>query len=109
MSNKSPIQLLGFERETIITFNEAEPDAHIITYNKKLQRRLTEICQEFPDVATLEDGEEGDLFIECTLPKKLIQVRKPVVMSEKHRKAASERMKQMARDREQASLQDGDV
>ena len=32
------------ERETIILFNEAEPDAEVYTHNGKLQKRILELC-----------------------------------------------------------------
>lgn len=62
------------ERETIILFNEAEPDAEVYTYNKKLIGRL----KKHPAVAKLKRRDDTGACT-FTLPKKLltITVREP--------------------------------
>ena len=42
--------LTNYERETIITFNEAEADCEVYTYNPKLIRKLTERCESRPSL-----------------------------------------------------------
>lgn len=41
--------LSKLERETIITYNEAEAEAEIYTYHRPLQRKLEKLAQERPE------------------------------------------------------------
>lgn len=64
------------ERETIITYNEAENIANVYTMNRKLSRKLSAMAQEYPSsvkfVRTYPDG-----ALEYELPKKSIAVNRP--------------------------------
>lgn len=64
------------ERETIITYNEAENIANVYTMNRKLSRKLSDMAQEYPSlvkfVRTYPDG-----ALEYELPKKSIAVNRP--------------------------------
>lgn len=46
-------RLTKYERETIITFNEAEQTASIYTYNTALKNRLAKYSKENPNCAKL--------------------------------------------------------
>lgn len=71
------------ERETIILFNEAEPDAQVYTCNGRIRRRLEELA---------EKGIEGVSFIKTddysvtyTVPKKLVKISAPRQVSKEQR------------------------
>jgi hypothetical protein len=49
-------KLTNYEKETIILFNEDEPDADIFTYNKRWQKHLEEKCGIQPYKTNESDG-----------------------------------------------------
>ena len=65
------IKLTRYERETIINFNEEEPDAEIFTYNKRWQRHLE---TKFGIVPTETNSSGGKTY---TLPKDCIRLPQP--------------------------------
>ncbi len=67
------MRLSNAERETIIVYNEAEPEAEIFTYNPALQKKLLQLCAERPEkIRRIKKGElEGMTF---KLPKKWVRV-----------------------------------
>ncbi len=85
--------LTNYERETIITFNEAEADCEVYTYNPKLIRKLTERCESHPNLyqKISEDKFVGYTF---SFPKTLLTISPRVPMSkdlrEMHRRMAVE-------------------
>lgn len=75
------MNLTGYEKETIILFNEAELTATVFTYNGRLKRRLAELCKKFPNEFSLEkDDGNGAVTYRC--PKKRIQISNPRNTSE---------------------------
>lgn len=86
--------LSKLERETIITYNEAEAEAEIYTYNRPLQRKLEKLSQEHPeDVKILCTDKTGSKTFR--LPKKFVTVRASRQIS----KELQEKMAQSARER----------
>lgn len=85
--------LTNYERETIITFNEAETDCEVYTYNQKLIRKLKERSECHPNLyqKVSEDNFGGCTFI---FPKTLLTISPRVPMSkdlrEMHRRMAVE-------------------
>jgi hypothetical protein len=73
------------ERETIITYNEDEPNAQIWTASEVTDRRLRKL-----GLQVVEDGERHTVF---TCPKRQVRFSKPRMMSENQRKVLAERMK----------------
>lgn len=66
--------LSKLERETIITYNEAEAEAEIYTYNRPLQRKLERLALERPEeVKILCADRTGSKTFH--LPKKFVSVR----------------------------------
>ena len=63
--------LSGYERETIINFNEAEATARVFTYNKNWQRHLEQKLGLKP---TMENGYGGK---EYQLDKKMLRPPQP--------------------------------
>ena len=83
--------LTNYERETIITFNEAETDCEIYTYNPKLIRKLTERCESHPNLYQIVSEDNFGGFTFC-FPKTLLTISPRVPMSndlrEMHRRMA---------------------
>lgn len=80
--------LSAYERETVINYNMAEPDASIYTHDKKLIARLQKLSNKFPEQFKLvRTGALGD--VTYTFPRKYLSVREPY--SEERRQAARER------------------
>ena len=83
--------LTNYERETIITFNEAETDCEIYTYNQKLIHKLKKRCESHTNLyqKVSEDQFGGYTF---RFPKTLLTISPRVPMSndlrEMHRKMA---------------------
>lgn len=80
------------ERETIITYNEAEPVASVYTMNGALIRKLDGLVQNRPDdarrVKTYPDGAQ-----EYEVPKKWVKVQPPRVYSEEQRAVMAARLR----------------
>lgn len=74
------------ERETAITFNEAEDYARIETYNKRLKLRLEKLCKEHKDFKTLERDNTFGVYL---VPKKYINISKPRRISQVQKEKAA--------------------
>ena len=86
--------LSKLERETIITYNEAEAEAEIYTYNRPLQRKLERLALECPEeVKLLYTDRTGSKTFR--LPKKFVSVRAARQISPELR----EKMAQVAKER----------
>ena len=85
--------LTNYERETIITFNEAEADCEVYTYNQKLIRKLTKRCESYPSLYQKVSEDQFGGYTFC-FPKSLLTINPRVPMSEdlreKHRRNAIE-------------------
>lgn len=86
--------LSKLERETIITYNEAEAEAEIYTYNRPLQRKLERLALERPEEVKIlcADRTGSKTF---RLPKKFVSVRAARQISPELR----EKMAQVAKER----------
>lgn len=78
------------ERETIITYNEAEPTASVYTTNPALKNKLAAMAQECPEsVKHSRDFPDGG--VEYIVPKKNVIVKKPRKDSDNLREILAER------------------
>lgn len=84
------IELTGYERETIINYNQAEKEANVNTYDPALIRKLDKLAEERDDIIKNRAGD-------YTFPKSWIKVRPPIKrnMTEEQRAALSRRMTDM--------------
>lgn len=81
--------MTGYEKETIISYNQAEPTATIFTYHPALIRKLDRLCAACDGYRCLQRGEaEGAPYAEYEIPKKYVSIRKPANRAES--KATSE-------------------
>lgn len=88
------MKLSGYEKETVVNFNEAEQTASIYTHNAAMQKQLADLCDSYPEqVRRLKDNGCGGLTF--ALPKKWIKISPPRVLSE----AQKEVLEQMNRKR----------
>lgn len=87
----------GYEKETVILFNEEEKVASVYTCNQKLKNKLSKLCCDYSEI-TLD--KQDDISMTFTVPKKWIKVSSPRKVSEEQRQKASERFKQMHKNKE---------
>lgn len=64
-----------WERETIITFNDAEKKASYYTCNKVRMAQLKELAKEYPDAVKITRNK--DWCVEVDLPKKWVKIKPP--------------------------------
>lgn len=80
------------ERETIITYNEAEPVASVYTMNGALIRKLEGLVESRPGearrVKTYPDGAQ-----EYEVPKKWVRVQPPRVLTDEQKATMAARLK----------------
>ena len=82
------MDLTRVEQETIILFNEAEPQAEVYTYNQRLNEKLEGLAQRFPEEIRRK---EPDHYGAATflVPKRLVTVSTP--FGEQRREQARDR------------------
>ena len=73
------------EQETIFIMNEQEKTATIFTYNRAYQKKLEELCRNYPDKAVLQEKNSEGAFT-YTVPKKWLKITPPRQISEKRKK-----------------------
>lgn len=83
--------LTNYERETIITFTEAEANCEVYTYNPKLIRKLTERCESHPQLYKMV---AADQFGGCTFrfPKAKLRMNFGIPLPESRKKAVAEHL-----------------
>ncbi|MDE7244349.1 MAG: molecular chaperone [Oscillospiraceae bacterium] len=86
-------ELTGYERETIISYNEAEKTANVHTHNKTLRRKLEQLAAERPEECRLEKVSRFYEAVDYTVPKAWVKIRPTRILSEEQRTAMSERGK----------------
>ena len=82
--------LSSLERETIISFNDAEKTAVLYTCNKALIRKMDNYLSSRPDDVKLMSADECSKTY--SLPKQWVKVSPPRTVSEEQRLAARKRM-----------------
>jgi len=70
------MNLTKSEMETIILYNEEEPDATVYTYNIKLKNRLKHLSETHPG-SVLPQSADKTGAVTYTLPKELVSIRSP--------------------------------
>ena len=80
------------ERETIITYNEAEPVANVYTMNGALIRKLEGLTESRPGEARRVKN-HPDGAQEYEVPKKWIKVQSPRVLTDEQKAAMTARFR----------------
>jgi len=84
------MNLTNYERETIINFNQAEPDANVYTYNPQLIRRLDDLSVSDSRVRLIRKTKD---MREYEIPRGWVKVVPPRVLSEEARQKNAERLR----------------
>jgi len=85
------MRLSKLERETIISFNEAESTAYVYTCNTAIKNRLAELSLKNSDIYRVKEDKYSQTYI---IPKKIIKFNLPRKLSEEKRKKAAIRLQQ---------------
>lgn len=83
-----------WERETIITFNDAEKKASYYTCNKARMEQLKELAKEYPDAVKITRDE--DWCMEADMPKKWVKIKPPRKLTEEQYAELVRRGKELA-------------
>lgn len=67
-------KLTRAERETVVVFNEAEPNAELYTTSAPVMRRMDKLVAEYASFREVKRDEVSRTYI---FPKKYFKVRKP--------------------------------
>lgn len=89
-----------WERETIITFNDAEKKASYYTCNKARMEQLKELAKEYPDAVKITRDE--DWCMEADMPKKWVKIKPPRKLTEEQYAELVRRGKELAERQRQA-------
>ncbi len=65
------------ERETVILYNEAEENATVCTFNRKLKKKLEKMAARFPDRILLKEITAGGNCVTYTMPKSCVSIYPP--------------------------------
>ncbi len=83
--------LSRYEKETIISFNEAETTANVYTCNTQIKKRLRELSLKSSDIYRVKEDEYSQTYI---IPKKMIKFSFPRELSEKEKQKRAIRLQQ---------------
>ena len=84
------MHLTNYERETIITYNEADKTAQVYTCSRPLIRKLDELRADSGDISMVREDDYSKTY---ELPKKWVRVQRPPKLTDEQRKKMSERSK----------------
>lgn len=87
--NVSSTPLTSIERETIITYNNAEDTANVYSLNLPMLRKIRKLAEDYPDDVKILH--QADDMIEATVPKSWVKIRPPRKLSDEQREAMAER------------------
>lgn len=73
------MKLSRYEQEVIINFNATDKEATVYTANPAWAKKMEKLVVEYPDIVKL--GWESDVSKTFIIPKKLIKIGKPTVLS----------------------------
>lgn len=56
------IKLTKYERETVVVFNEAEPDAELYTTSQVTMRKMDKLVEEYPGFSVSKQDEVSKTY-----------------------------------------------
>lgn len=83
--------LSRYERETVVTYNDEEPEATVYTCNQSLIRKLDRFCAKNNDFYCVKRDELSATY---KLPRKCVSFRLPTIISEETRAKMALRAKE---------------
>lgn len=81
------MELSKYERETVITYNEAESMAAVYTRNKALRNKLERLAQDRPEDCRLERISRDGAAADYIAPKEWVRITPSRIVSEAQRAA----------------------
>ena len=82
-------ELTRYEKETIILFNEEEATARVETFNGRLLRQLEKAANACEEVICEERHDDYGVYV---VPKKLVKIHTPKILTEEEKKNIAERL-----------------
>ncbi len=74
------MKLTNYEKETLVSLNDAESTASIYTHNAALKKQLLELCRTHPEQVRQTAGNAWD-GLTFEFPKKWLKISPPRVLS----------------------------
>lgn len=99
--------LTAMERETIITYNNAENTANCFTLSLPVRRRLLQLAEEYPDEVHINKQEED--MIDVDIPKSWVKIRPPRRLSDEQKAALAERGRNLYEKYRQSQLAENEA
>ena len=99
--------LTAMERETIITYNNAENTANCFTLRLPVRRRLLQLAEEYPDEVHINKQEED--MIDVDIPKSWVKIRPPRRLSDEQKAALAERGRNLYEKYRQCQLAENEA
>lgn len=93
---KGPIlmKLTAEEKETIISFNEAEKTADVEAFNSRTIREIRKAAEMYPDEVTITENSDGS--IRAVFPRKWVKIRAPRILSDAQRAVIEKNTEKLA-------------
>lgn len=101
-----PYKLSKEERETIISFNEAELTATVYTCSTREKNRLKELSLKSPDVYRINEDEYSQTYV---MPKKAVGYFLPRKLSEEEKKKRALLLRQNIEKHKEQNKEDREV
>ena len=79
------------EQETIIRFDEADQTAHIYTFNRRLQKRMADLEERFPD--EVSRYRQVGQSVSYMFPKAWVKINPPRQLSPEEKERLSKQMR----------------
>ena len=95
------MSLPSYERETTITYNDAEDFASVYTCNRVLMRKLDRFCGEDPLVSVICEDETSRVY---HMPKQYVSFRLPPLVSEDTRTRRADMARQLNRNKAECPI-----
>ena len=99
--------LTAMERETIITYNNAENTANCFTLSLPVRRRLLQLAEEYPDEVHINKQEED--MSDVDIPKSWVKIRPPRPLSDEQKAALAERGRNLYEKYRQSQLAENEA
>ena len=88
------MKLTAEEKETIISFNEAEKTADVEAFNSRTIREIRKAAEMYPDEVTITENSDGS--IRAIFPRKWVKIRAPRILSDAQRAVIEKNVEKLA-------------
>ena len=94
------MKLTAEEKETIISFNEAEKTADVEAFNSRTIREIRKAAEMYPDEVTITENSDGS--IRAVFPRKWVKIRAPRILSDAQKAVIEKNVEKLAEYRKNA-------